>query len=849
MAPKEPKTERGGGGRILAPPSTVQEACEPRGWVSETLEPQFCESYFRPAAFVGECIPDEAHFHTQAEGAGSGLQLPPSPDKIPSRTARLGDKVPDFSDLSLAPGSVHVFDSWVQGFLRICSRTPICLGAYVRLSLQPSPCTAYEPTEFGDDIWPVPPPAWRCWSGPCKLGPRRRRKQRTLSSAYALVQRVVCCLNWLTLGYPKVPPPQARVGAPCTAEQSSVIDLLLRHALHFVSQGSLSSSELGRSAGKFDQLAKFVRELPELPDVDMDPILHDVYRSLDPYSRPPKPRVPEDCEPIPEEPRISPMRVPTDNGDTSPRDGIASGLGERRALGVQACKPVVASRIKWKYAPSFNPEPFLRNPLALAAFCDPNVLRLAPERWPRVRKAQVHASRSELLALGEIWDSVGALRIYRKDEISDLKECVGLFCVPKDDDFDRLILNPVVVNSRMQSLNDYTKLLGHGAQLCALHIPDGHVARYAADDLAEFYYTVEVGSTRAKRNIIGMPFAAHELSHLTSFDRKVHFGTCFLALSCLAMGDSLAVELAQQSHHEVLRTVAGCMLRTETVAFRRPFPRGPYFEFLCIDDHIGIQCLSRSAARAGQRLRDTTVFEQANAAYKAVKLVQHPVKCQRDQLQGTLLGASFDGDKGIVSAPSDRILVLMLCTGEIARRGSCTPQLLQTLLGCWIHVLLFRRPAFCVLNNAFADAALQPSTRVIKLSRLTRNELFCIACLGPVLQTDLRASWCPKIFVMDASPTGAALCSCDAPPPVVQELWRFTEQRGYHTRLEGPATAALREKGFESSVEYIDSSEHLARDPFPLRGLLLLKGSCGTAVNSAKGPLPGEPLIQRSGSV
>ncbi|CAE7848186.1 unnamed protein product, partial [Symbiodinium necroappetens] len=294
------------------------------------------------------------------------------------------------------------------------------------------------------------------------------------------------------------------------------------------------------------------------------------------------------------------------------------------------------------------------------------------------------------------------------------------------------------------------------------------------------------------------------------------------------MGDSLAVELAQQSHHEVLRTVAGCVLRTETVAFRRPFPRGPFFEFLCIDDHIGIQCLSRSAARSGQRLRDTTVFEQASAAYKAVKLVQHPVKCQRNQLQGTLLGASFDGDKGIVSAPSDRILVLMLCTGEIARRGSCTPQLLQTLLGCWIHVLLFRRPAFCVLNNAFADAALQPSTRVIKLSRLTRNELLCIACLGPVLQTDLRASWCPKIFVMDASPTGAALCSCDAPPPVVQELWRFTEQRGYHTRLEGPATAALREKGFESSVEYL--------------------ASCGTAVNSAKGPLPGELLIKRSGS-
>ena len=32
--------------------------------------------------------------------------------------------------------------------------------------------------------------------------------------------------------------------------------------------------------------------------------------------------------------------------------------GARRAVDTQACKPVVASRIKWKYAPGFDPEPF-----------------------------------------------------------------------------------------------------------------------------------------------------------------------------------------------------------------------------------------------------------------------------------------------------------------------------------------------------------------------------------------------------------------------------------------------------------------------------------------------------------
>ena len=70
------------------------------------------------------------------------------------------------------------------------------------------------------------------------------------------------------------------------------------------------------------------------------------------------------------------------------------------------------------------------------------------------------------MKLAQLWDQVVALRILRLDEIDDPKECVGLFCVGKDSPFDRLILNPVVANSRVWGLNHYTKSLGHGAQLC-----------------------------------------------------------------------------------------------------------------------------------------------------------------------------------------------------------------------------------------------------------------------------------------------------------------------------------------------------------------------------------------------
>ncbi|CAE7558906.1 WAV2 [Symbiodinium necroappetens] len=128
-----------------------------------------------------------------------------------------------------------------------------------------------------------------------------------------------------------------------------------------------------------------------------------------------------------------------------------------------------------------------------------------------------------------------------------------------------------------------------------------------------------------------------------------------------------AVELAQQSHYEVLRTMAGCLLPTDVVAFRHLFPRGRFLEFLCIDDHVSVQILARAAALRGDPVGDTRVFGQSHVAYDAAGLDPHPKKCKRNLHQATLLGADIDGVEGFVSAQRDRTLPPMLCTAETAR--------------------------------------------------------------------------------------------------------------------------------------------------------------------------------------
>ncbi|CAE7873092.1 unnamed protein product [Symbiodinium necroappetens] len=158
----------------------------------------------------------------------------------------------------------------------------------------------------------------------------------------------------------------------------------------------------------------------------------------------------------------------------------------------------------------------------------------------------------------------------------------------------------------------------------------------------------------------------------------------------------------------------------------------------------------------------------------------------------------------------------MAITSEVVRRGTCSGSFLASLLGLWIHVLMYRRPMLALLDCAFADSRRTPASTVFALSRNTLNELLALVMLAPLAQTDMRVSYAPFAFCMDASPTGAGLCAAPLPETVVAELWRQSEQKGYYTRLESPAAALLREKGLEPETVFGASAVEPPTTVFPL---------------------------------
>lgn len=99
--------------------------------------------------------------------------------------------------------------------------------------------------------------------------------------------------------------------------------------------------------------------------------------------------------------------------------------------------------------------------------------------------ARVRCPRVELLDLAARWDELGACMLLPPSE-KGFDEAVGLFCVPKDKEFDRLIINPVTINSRMRTITKSTKELAPGCVLGLLHLEDHQAFRFSADDLTDY---------------------------------------------------------------------------------------------------------------------------------------------------------------------------------------------------------------------------------------------------------------------------------------------------------------------------------------------------------------------------
>ena len=103
-------------------------------------------------------------------------------------------------------------------------------------------------------------------------------------------------------------------------------------------------------------------------------------------------------------------------------------------------KPVDPKRLQFAGLPEFDPSPYL-DPYTSAVFNDPLGNRIDPELFQgKVPHVRVHCSRRQKVKLFELLDASRRFAVHTPEEVTT-KFGSGLFCVVKDLNRDRLILD------------------------------------------------------------------------------------------------------------------------------------------------------------------------------------------------------------------------------------------------------------------------------------------------------------------------------------------------------------------------------------------------------------------------
>ena len=476
--------------------------------------------------------------------------------------------------------------------------------------------------------------------------------------------------------------------------------------------------------------------------------------------------------------------------------------------------PVDPDRIQFKHAPTFSPEQFINDPLLKAGFLDPKLIRTPESTWPKVRPARVMCSRDDLLKLFKKRDDVHCFKLLEASQ-SEYKYRCGLFAVYKSTEKDRQIFNPIPENGRTLSLNSSTITLAHGSLLCNLFLDQHEDLVMGADDLEDFYHCFQVPPEHADRNHVHGVFPAETFSSFNAWDPKFAGKMVVGCFSTLAMGTSYAVELAQHSHTNLLQR-AGVLREDMQVCYRKPLPRSPVLVMLCIDDLAVLQKVPRGLCGNSEAVQreDRRLLSLAGQAYRDAGLRVSEKKSIRDSFQTTILGAEIDGRRGLVSAPRLRILMLAKLTLQLVQLGWTSKHLLETIIGCWIFVLMFRRPLLSLLNDVFHEGAhCYNRFDYFQMTTGAKQELLMLAIWSPFAFTNLRAQPLDQLFCSDASLHGGGVCSTPISRAATLELCRVSEQKGFYTRID---TSTLGKYMANHGSGITDSPEHVDEIPVPL---------------------------------
>ena len=336
--------------------------------------------------------------------------------------------------------------------------------------------------------------------------------------------------------------------------------------------------------------------------------------------------------------------------------------------------------------------------------------------------------------------------------------------------FDRRPLNAIeerLVGEALPFAGDFVRI----------ELGPAEVIRTSLRDGKDQYYVLDPGEARVGWQAFGRPVDPDWFPDVV-IPGAPWLQPCFTGL---IQGDHNAADIAETVGRAIL-----CRSGAFPTEDLMPAGRGPRMRpspgrgvslvsDLYIDDagiiamaspHVRSPCARRTAA--------------ATAALHDAGIEVHEKKGHDDQLDSTVWGAAFY--RHLVGAERARLCEMDVLTWSVACGDAVVPSALQSLLGYWSHALLFRRAGFSVLQDAYVLAR-DPACVPVALPQAVRSELLLLACLVPLLASDLRAPVCSTIVATDATVSRGGAAAASVPPLTARRLFAGAEFRGEDARL------------------------------------------------------------------
>ena len=354
----------------------------------------------------------------------------------------------------------------------------------------------------------------------------------------------------------------------------------------------------------------------------------------------------------------------------------------------------------------------------------------------------------------------------------------GLFAVPHKAESDRFILDRRPQNELEHRL--VMAKLPHGSLLTQIILPKDYSIRGSGDDLSNFFYLLRHNDEWLGRNCVGTPFDGKNFQEWGGIPGKKYM----LSFRVIPMGDCNAVDLAQETHLQILKD-CGAMQENETLAYKKIVPAKHTLEGLYIDDHLVMQILpNRRTRKSRSKFKDEELIDRSRKKYQELGLPISKKKQFTKCSDFCAWGTSVSSQSGRVGVSSEKLKGVGELIVEICQLRFVTQKLLQKAVGLLVHPAMHRRIFMSLLQEVYQFITKMKPKKEYRLPDNVREELLWMALCLPLMHANIRWPISSRIGASDASLSGGGRAACFTSEAIAKTLYRYSEHSGEHVRLD-----------------------------------------------------------------